>query len=313
MSSKICIISGPTASGKTSTAIELAKICQGEVVNFDSLLLYKEINIGNAKPTTEEMDGIIHHLIGVNTISTPLNASDYMKMAIDLILDLHKKGKTIFLVGGSGFYLQAVLYGMFDSQTTPPEIMEKSDKLFEEKGIDPFLQILKENDVVSFERYHANDHYRIRRAVEHFWHNGTPFSQVRESMMEKREDNSNIIKYNWDIHHIYLDLPKDEHFEIIQKRTQYMLEQGLVDEVKNLLNNGFTGEEKPLQSIGYKETVAYLKGEYSLDEMQERINISTRQLAKAQRTWFKKVEKIEYHPIKDKLKIKTDFEEFLKK
>ena len=312
-SPKICIISGPTASGKTGLAIELAQKYGGEVINFDSLLLYKEINIGSAKPTIEEMQGVIHHMVGINSISKPLNASDYMKRVIPLIKEIHAESKLIFLVGGSGFYLQAVLYGMFDSQTTPQEILDQSEKLYKDQGIEAFIQILKEVDPVSYKHYHANDHYRIRRAVEHFWHNQTPFSKVRESMLEGREDNSNIKKYNWDIFHIYLDLPKDEHFKIIQKRTKQMLNLGLIEEVKSLLNKGFTGEEKPLQSIGYKECIAHLNGELSLEEMEERINISTRQLAKAQRTWFKKIKKKEFHPLKDKARIDSEFKIFLNK
>lgn len=313
MSSKICIISGPTASGKTGLSIELAKLCGGEVINFDSLLLYKEINIGTAKPSSEERDNVIHHMIDVASIANPLNASDYMKKTLPLILELLEQDKMIFLTGGSGFYLQALLYGMFDSQTSPKEIIEKSDSLFEKQGIQPFLDILKENDPGSFEQYHENDHYRIRRAVEHFWHNKTPFSKIRNNMMENREENSNITKYGWDIHHIYLDLPKEEHFEIIQNRTQNMLKAGLIAEVKSLLSSGFSGDEKPLQSIGYKETVEHLRDNLSFDEMQERINISTRQLAKAQRTWFKKVDKRQYHPLEQRDKIKADFEAFLKK
>ena len=202
---------------------------------------------------------------------------------------------------------------MFESQTTPDEIIQKSNELFANKGISPFLEILKEHDPKSFQHYHENDHYRIRRAVEHFWHNHTPFSEIRTEMMENREERSNIKKYGWDIHHIYLDLPKEEHFEIIKKRTQTMLDSGLLEEVKTLLNSGFSGEEKPLQSIGYKESVEHLSNQTTYDEMQERINISTRQLAKAQRTWFKKVNKIEYHPLNEREKIKADFAAFLKK
>lgn len=312
MSSKICIISGPTASGKTGLSIELAKLYSGEVINFDSLLLYKEINIGTAKPTPLEIGNIKHHMIDIASISSPINASDYMKMTLPIIEELLSKDKMIFLSGGSGFYLQAVLYGMFDSKTTPKDILEKSEALFQAEGIKPFVDILKIHDPVSFERYHKNDHYRIRRAVEHFWHNNSPFSTAREDMMENRDENSNIKKFGWDIHHIYLDLPKDEHFEIIQKRTTQMLEDGLIEEVKNLLRQGFKGDEKPLQSIGYKETIEYLNNHLTIDEMQKRINISTRQLAKAQRTWFKKVDKIEYHPLEERDKIKSDFEQFLK-
>lgn len=311
MKNKIIIISGPTASGKTSTAIELAKLYGGEIVNFDSLLLYQELNIGSAKPTLEEMQGITHHMVGITSINTPMNAASYMDQAMPIIHELHDKNKLVYLVGGSGFYLQALLYGMFKSGTTPKEIMERSDDLYQKEGITPFIKELEKNDTKSFKLYHENDHYRIRRAVEHFWYNGSPFSESRDNMMDSREDNSNIKKFNWDVHHIYLDLPKDEHFEIIQKRTQNMLDCGLIDEVKAILENGFSNQLKPLQSIGYKETLDFLEGRLTESEMIERINISTRQLAKSQRTWFKKIYKNTYHPIKEMVKLKKNFEEYL--
>lgn len=313
MKNKICIISGPTASGKTSTSINLAQKFGGEIINFDSLLFYKEINIGSAKPTIQEMGNIKHHLIDIRSIKEPLNASDYLQMALELIKKLHQENKNIYLVGGSGFYLQALLYGMFDSQTSSNEVLMKSEALYKSEGIKPFIQILKDNDPVSFRQYHENDHYRIRRAVEHFWNNGTLFSKKREQMLSSREQSSNIKKYNWDVCHIHLDIPKDEHLTIIQNRTEDMIQMGLVKEVQLLLDTGFSGEEKPLQSIGYKETIAHLRGELSLKEMIERINISTRQLAKAQRTWFNKVEKHSFNPLSEISQINELVESFIKK
>jgi tRNA dimethylallyltransferase len=311
MKNKICIVSGPTATGKTSTAIQLAKQYGGEIVNFDSLLLYQELNIGSAKPSLAEQKGIPHHMVGVESIKNPMNAASYMDKTLPLIHELHKQNKLVYLVGGSGFYLQALLYGMFKSGTTPKEILERSEELYQKQGITPFLAELKSHDPKSFERYHENDHYRIRRAVEHFWHNQSPFSESRETMMQKREDTSHMAKFNWDVHHIHLDLPKAEHFEIIQKRTQTMLEQGLIQEVQSILDQGFSKDLKPLQSIGYKETIDHLLGKLNQAEMIERINISTRQLAKSQRTWFKKIHKNTYHPLKEMVKLKKDFEEYL--
>ena len=182
---KIIVISGPTATGKTSTSIKIAKEVDAEIINFDSLVFYKEITIGTAKPTPQEMEGIIHHLVGTQSILEPINAADFMKMAIPLINEIHQRDKVVILVGGSGFYLQAVLNGMYDSITTTPDITEKSDSLYLSEGITPFRKILKDVDQISFERYHENDHYRIRRAVEHYWMSGVPFSEAREKMKEK--------------------------------------------------------------------------------------------------------------------------------
>lgn len=308
----IIIIAGPTASGKTATSIKLSKEFDAEVVNFDSLLFYNELNIGTAKPTLAEQGHIPHYMIGTHSAKNPINAADYMKEAIPIINDIHQRGKTVVLVGGSGFYLQALLHGMYDSITTSDEIRSKSDQLYETQGIDPFLEILKKEDLKSYERYHENDHYRIRRACEHFWMTGKAFSKAREDM-PSRESISPSFKYGWRIHFCYLDLPKEEHFKIIQQRTNQMLNDGLVEEVKNLLKMGFTGEEKPLKSIGYKEVIDYISGEFeSLEACGERISISTRQLAKAQRTWFKKIEKNSYDPLSDQDKILADCLKFIR-
>jgi tRNA dimethylallyltransferase len=295
---KVIIISGPTATGKTDLSIELAKKFGGEIVNFDSLLLYKEIEIGTAKPTMEERILIPHHMIDVASISSPLNASDYIKMARPIVDDLLSKNRLVFLVGGSGFYLQALIKGMYDSPSTPSDVLERSEKLYQSEGIAPFLKILKQNDLKSFERYHENDHYRIRRAVEHFWANGTPLSLAREM---KDEENAKLVNssiHSWDILHLHLDLPKEEHLKIIEARTDKMLRNGLLDEVEQLLSLGFTGQEKPLQSIGYKEVLELNRGVLNnLNECRERIIISTRQLAKSQRTWFNRTpNKLKFSP-----------------
>ncbi len=311
---KVVIISGPTATGKTNMAIELARNFGGEVVNFDSLLLYKEITIGTAKPTEEERKKIPHHMVDVTSISQPMNASDYEKAAYPVVEKLLKDKKIVYLTGGSGFYLQALLKGMYESPTTPEEILKQSETLYETDGIRPFRDILRQHDPASFERYHENDHYRIRRAVEHWWANHTRLSEQRN----KKEISNTTLPGNnvrgWEILNLYLDIPKEEHLRIIEKRTDRMLETGLIEEVKSLLDQGFTGLEKPLQSIGYKEALDFIFGVYkSKAECRERIVISTRQLAKSQRTWFNRDDtKLTFHPLNDEKKIVETVGEFLK-
>lgn len=311
---KVIIISGPTASGKTDLAVELARKYGGEVVNFDSLLLYKEINIGTAKPTVEEQQAIPHHMLDVRSITDPMNAADYARQALPLIEKLLADNKLVYLVGGSGFYLQALLKGMYESATTPADITKKSDELYEKSGIEPFLQILKEHDQASLERYHFNDHYRVRRAVEHWWTTGTPLSEARVNKDQENETLARPTIHNWDLLHIYLDVPKEEHLQIIEKRTDRMLNSGLIEEVKDLLAKGFTGLEKPLQSIGYKETLDLISGEYKdVSECRERIVISTRQLAKSQRTWFNRDQFREiFHPLEGRSEIFQRVEKFIK-
>lgn len=310
---KVIVVSGPTACGKTKIAIDLAEQFNAEVVNFDSLLLYLEISIGTAKPTPHEMRGIPHHMISVTSITHPMNASEYAKHALPIISDILGRNKNVILTGGSGFYLQALLKGMYDSPTTPSHILKRSEELYEQEGITPFLEILKISDLASFKMYHENDHYRVRRAVEHFWTHGTPLSQARS---QKDEENENLTRGNihgWDLLHIYLNIPRTEHFEIIQRRTQLMLQDGLLDEVRSLLNSKFTGLEKPLQSIGYKESLEYIRGEInSVEDLIERINISTRQLAKSQRTWFNRdKDKFEFHPLTQRDELFRKVSEFL--
>lgn len=311
---KVVIISGPTATGKTRTAIELAKQFGGEIVNFDSLLLYREINIGTAKPTNEEQLSVPHHMINVRSIAQPMNAADYSKESTPIVNQLINHNKIVYLVGGSGFYLQALLKGMYDSPTTPKDIIEHSDKLYKDQGITPFLEILKENDYQSFQRYHENDHYRIRRAVEHYWSHGTPLNEERSKKDVHNQNMTSSSIHGWDTFHIHLDMPKEEHLKIIEDRTSKMIHEGLIDEVKNLLNQGFSGLEKPLQSIGYKETLDYIFGVHkNLSEYREKIIISTRQLAKSQRTWFKRdSDKMTFHPLNDRSKISESLQNFIK-
>ena len=310
MKNKLCIISGPTATGKTAISVELARKYSGEVINFDSLLFYKELNIGTAKPSIEEMGKVPHHMINTHSIANPINAASYIDLALPIINKLHSERKKIFLVGGSGFYLQALLYGMYKSTTTPAEIMKRSNELYEKEGITPFLDMLKQKDQHSYNKYHENDHYRIRRAVEHFWTTSKPFSASRNEM-DQTGPESHWVKYNWDLNHIYLDIPKDLHLEVITNRAHRMIEAGLVTEVKNILAMGHSGNEKPLQSIGYKETQSYLEGKISSrDELIDKIAIATRQLAKGQRTWFKKQDKKSYNPLNEKEKIFEDVKTF---
>lgn len=307
---KLLVISGPTATGKTNISLKLAKSYDAVIVNFDSLLFYKEISIGTAKPTKDEQENIPHYMVDSHSIFAPINAADYYREVIPLINKLFEDNERVILVGGSGFYLQTILNGMFESTTTPPEITTRSQELFDTEGIEPFLKVLKDHDPESFERYHENDHYRIRRAVEHFWSTGEKFSTSRDQM-EERKLNSPPKKFGWDVCHIHLDIPKEEHWPIIQNRTKKMLELGIIDEVSSLLKNGATGQEKPLKSIGYLEVIQYLEGSIpSLEACEERINISTRQLAKAQRTWFKKVDKLVYHPLTDWDKINLTAKDF---
>jgi len=308
----VIIISGPTASGKTSISIEAAKKFNGEIVNCDSLLFYKEMEIGTAKPTVEEMDKIKHHFISIRTPDNPLNAHEYMMSAVNTINEILSRGKTVFIVGGSGFYIQALIQGMYGSEQSSPEIRQRSDLLYDQTGISGFIKELSVSDPESLVRYHENDHYRIRRALEYFWLTGNKFSQERLKKDKQNElkQNWNSIIHKWNLLHIYLNPPKDQHLEIISNRVHKMLSNGLIKEVQYLLSL-YPNIPKPLQSIGYKEVIAYLNKQYTIEECIERVNISTRQLAKSQRTWFNKKDKLEFNPLTDIEKIISSIKEFM--
>ena len=290
--SKVVVIAGPTCTGKSTLAIKLHLFLkehgfESAIVNFDSLLFYKELSIGTARPSSYELALAPHHLVAIASIAKPLDASAYTKLALSLLQKLFDKNIVPILTGGSGFYLRAVLMGMYESKTSSEDVLHKSKILYDSEGIDPFWNLLKTVDPVSFSTLHANDHYRIRRAVEHWWENGTPLGEAAQDLKKSRIGLDNI--HGWSLFQAYFDIPKPLHAGLIQERTKKMIEAGLIEEVRSLLKNGFSGTERPLQSIGYKETLDHLNGLFKDEkEYTERIFLSTRQLAKSQRTWFKK-------------------------
>ena len=179
---KVIVISGATATDKTTLAIALAQKYETQIINFDSLLFYQELNIGTAKPTIQEMAGVPHHLIGFQTIKSPINAAQFCQLALDKIHTLHTQGVVPVLVGGSAFYLRALLRGMYPNRPPSPEVLKKSCSLYQKAGIGPFRQILKEYDPTNFYQLHQNDHYRIRRAVEYYWSTGMSFSSAPKKL-----------------------------------------------------------------------------------------------------------------------------------
>jgi tRNA dimethylallyltransferase len=316
---KLIIITGPTASGKTSTSISLAKFIQDNfhkkvaIVNFDSLLFYKELSIGTAKPTNQEMNGIEHHLISIESINNPINASDFIILAKEKIEELHQLNYIVILVGGSAFYLRALLKGMYEASKPDEELKLNIETEYKKFGIAPFIDFLRENDPESLQNLHSNDHYRLIRAVEFFKLTNSKISEQKKLLDQNSPYDFSKITHPWSIAHIYLDLPKNEHQKYIEKRSQEMLHMGLQIEVENLLKNGYSKSLKPLESIGYKEMINFLDGNYpTIQDCFERIVISTRQLAKSQRTFFKKISpKTEFNPVLDQLKIQKHITEFL--
>ena len=303
---KAIVLSGATATGKTNLAITLAQKYDLQIINFDSLLFYRELNIGTDKPSQDEMRGIPHHLINIRSAKNPLNAAQFSMMALEKINTLHKQGIIPLLVGGSGFYLKALLSGMDGSTPPDQKALKRSHDLYHQDGIEPFREILRECDPINFQKLHENDHYRIRRAVEYYWSSGRAFSIAKNFQQPPLS--------NWDICHIYLQIEKIQHWDRIALRSKKIVENGLVSEVSDLLGRGFTGRERPLQSIGYRQAQQYLNKTITTSgQLIERVAISTRQLAKAQKTFFSNIApKWQCNPLKDIPSIEHYISHFLK-
>lgn len=311
MNKKILIVSGPTATYKTSLSIkiakELSKNYKIEIINFDSLCFYKELNIGSAKPNKEEQNNIPHHLMDITSLNNPINAHDYLQLTWPLIQKLHNMNVIPLLVGGSGFYLRALIKGMYQDQKGNTT---QVDLLLKEEGMEGVRKKLLEFDPESYHSLHPQDEYRNIRALQYYFNNNKPLSLAKK----EQGDPYLLEKKGYEIMHIYLDMPKEEHWPLIHQRAQKMVEDGVISEIKNLLYFGFSGQEKALQSVGNKEVVEYLKNDEKEGPLAliDKMALSTRQLAKAQRTFFKKIHpKNSYHPKQDEDKILKEVESFL--
>lgn len=311
---KTIIVSGPTGCGKTSTSIEIGKKLKANgiesvIVNFDSLCFYKELNIGTAKPTKEERAQHPHSLIDIVSIQDDFNSSHFINLAEQEIEKLHSNGIIPILVGGSAFYLRALVKGMYETEATPDSIKKEIEEIAKKDRLPGLVKKLEELDPQAMEALHPNDEYRITRALEHCMTTGQKWSEQKKLKDEiDPYDLENNIDKDWEIFHIYLNLSKEEHYPLIENRARKMVESGLVEEVQKLLKQGYTGEEKAMGSIGYKEVVAWLGEEtQNKESLIDQIFIHTRQLAKSQRTFFNKIHpKIEFHPLHDQEKVQSE-------
>lgn len=277
----IIILTGPTAVGKTDLSINLAKELNAEIISADSMQIYEYMDIGSAKVTYEEMDGVKHYLIDEVKPDYPFSVSEFQERANKYIQEITKKGKRVIVTGGTGLYLNSLIYNMdFAKSDANDELREELAQELEEYGIDHMYNKLKELDEESANRIHKNNTKRVIRAIE-----------VALSG-KKMNDFSNDLKYNEKYEPIIIVLNRDrEHlYERINKRVDIMMEQGLVEEVKNLLDWGYTKDMTSMQGIGYKEIIKYLDGEYTFEEAEEIIKRDSRRYAKRQLTWFRRYE-----------------------
>ena len=275
----IIILTGPTAVGKTNLSIDLAKKLNAEIISADSMQIYKYMDIGSAKVTEEEMQGVKHYLVDEVTPDYAFSVSEFQQRAYNYIDEITNKDKKVLVTGGTGLYLNSLIYNMdFAKSDANSEIREKLRIELEENGIDYMHNKLRELDPEVAERIHKNNTKRVIRAIE-----------VCLSG-EKMNDFSNDLKINEKYKPIIIVLNRErEHlYERINKRVDIMMESGLIDEVKKLLEMGYTKDMISMQGIGYKEIIKYLDGEYSLDEAIEIIKRDSRRYAKRQLTWFRR-------------------------
>ncbi len=277
---KVIVICGPTASGKTALSIELAKQINGEIVSCDSMQIYKDMDIGTAKPTVEEMQGIKHYLIGYVSPEERYSVADYKTDAKKAIKEIIDKGKMPIVVGGTGLYLDSLIYEIeYQDIKLDEEYRKKLEEEVEEKGLDVLYERAKQIDEKAIEKISPNDKKRILRILEIYHATGkTKTQQEIESRKKEVEYDYKVYALDWDRQKLY---------DRINKRVDMMIEQGLIEEVKQILDN-YDTFPTAMQGLGYKEVVEYLEGKLTKEEMIEKIKMETRRYAKRQLTWFRK-------------------------
>lgn len=277
---KVIVICGPTASGKTSLSIELAKKINGEIISSDSMQIYKYMNIGTAKPSKEEMRGIKHYLLDFVEPNQRYSVAEFKKDAEAAIEEILKKGKTPIVVGGTGLYVDSLIYGI---EYKDIELDEKYRQELENRVINEGLEKLyheaQKIDPQAMEKISPNDKKRILRVLEIYKATG------KNKTEQEIESRKNGVKYDYKVFAINLD--RKVLYERINKRVDIMIEQGLIQEVEQLLKR-YKEFPTAMQGLGYKEVVEYLQGVTSKEEMVEKLKMETRRYAKRQITWFKK-------------------------
>lgn len=287
--SKIPLIAvvGPTASGKTGLAIDIANYVGGEIVSADSMQIYKYMDIGSAKPTPEERSQAIHHMIDFLEPDEEFSVADYTEMAHTVIANITAHGKIPVMAGGTGLYINSVINDVTFGEMEPDYLLrEQLNKLAEEKGGEYLIEMLMKIDEESAKKLHPNNVRRIIRAIEFYKLTGKKISKHQEET-KKRESRYNPLM-------ICIKRDREELYQRINRRVDIMMDMGLVDEVKRLMDMGYTRELNSMKGIGYKEVIDYLEDKASFEETVDIIKQSSRRYAKRQLTWFCRDKRIHY-------------------
>jgi len=282
----VVVVVGATASGKSELAVRLAERLDGEVVNADSMQIYRGMDIGTAKPAADLLQRVPHHLLGIVAPDVNFTAADFQQEARRVIGEIHARRRMPVVVGGTGLYIRALLHGLSPSPGGDETFRAELTEIAARDGNEVLLERLRSVDPETAGRLHVNDRFRIIRALEVYQQSGRPFSAYQSSHGFAEAWCSSL--------KIGIDVPRDELYRRINRRVEQMLVDGLVDEVRGLLAAGYHPGLKALRSIGYKEICAYLAGALTLSAATELIQRDSRHYAKRQLTWFKKEPEINW-------------------
>ena len=296
----LIIIMGPTGVGKTDLAIRLAERYDGEIVSADSMQIYRYMDIGTAKPSTEERIRVPHHMIDVADPDEEFNAALFVKMADDVIHSLRKRQKRIFVVGGAGLYLDALLSGLLDAPGADGTLRDSCMREAAQHGKSHLYERLKEMDATAAERIHPNDLVRTIRALEVLEHTGQSITKIQEEH-GFRESIHDCLK-------IGLTIDRNLLYERINNRVEEMLTAGLVTEVEELVKKGYDESVRPMQSMTYRNVLSYIRGEQGKQDMVRLIKRDTRHYARRQLTWFKRDPDIKWFAPQDESMIRGAIE-----
>lgn len=298
MMKPMVILTGPTAVGKTELSLRLAKALDGEIISADSMQVYKKMDIGTAKIRSEEMQGIPHYLVDCLDPSEEFHVAKFQEMAKDALNQIYGKGKIPLIVGGTGFYIQSVLYDIdFTEEKGDVSYREFLEQKAEKEGKEALFQMLCKIDPASAEKIHPNNRKRVIRALEFYKLHGYPISQHNEAEAKKESP----------YHFVYfvLNHKRDVLYERINQRVDLMIQEGLIEEVRTLQQQGYKKDMVSMQGIGYRQVFEYLEGNCSLDETIDKIKKDTRHFAKRQLTWFGREKSV---CMVDKSKFETEAE-----
>ena len=277
--SKVIVIGGPTASGKTALSIELAKKINGEIVSADSMQIYKEMNIGTAKPEEEEMQGIKHYMLDFVNPNEAYSVAEYKKDAKKAIKEIIEKGKTPIVVGGTGLYIDSLIYEIeYVDIKTDFEYRKKLEQRAEKEGLEKLYEEAKKIDPKAMEKISQNDQKRILRILEIYHQTGKTKTELDENSRKDPE---------YDYKMFAIDMDREVLYDRINRRVDIMISKGLIEEVENIYSK-YKEFPTAMQALGYKEVVEYLENKITKEEMIEKIKQESRRYAKRQLTWFRK-------------------------